>query len=98
MILDTSVCHGEQVDKYGQCVCPERYTGEYCWDRICASGATLSYGICSCSSGFYGDFCELELLMPNATTTSLIPETTTKTGSNIARLSVIIFILMSFYY
>ncbi|CAJ55249.1 EGF-like domain-containing protein [Caenorhabditis elegans] len=50
---DTSVCHGEQVDKYGQCVCPERYTGEYCWDRICASGATLSYGICSCSSGFY---------------------------------------------
>ncbi|CAI2339281.1 unnamed protein product [Caenorhabditis sp. 36 PRJEB53466] len=66
---DSSICHGGEVDKYGQCVCPERYTGEYCWDRICASGATLSYGICSCSSGFFGDFCELELMMTNASST-----------------------------
>ncbi|PIC46052.1 hypothetical protein B9Z55_005864 [Caenorhabditis nigoni] len=99
---DPSVCHGGQVDKYGQCICPERYTGEYCWDRICASGATLSHGICSCSSGFYGDFCELELLMPNATTpsTTALPfETTTKTGSTFfTGFFSVIMIIVSFHF
>uniref|UniRef100_A0A8R1I0S2 EGF-like domain-containing protein n=1 Tax=Caenorhabditis japonica TaxID=281687 RepID=A0A8R1I0S2_CAEJA len=80
---DTSICHGGQVDKFGQCICPQRYTGEYCWDRICAPGATLSNGICSCSSGFYGDFCELELMMPhdNATTVSEQMSSQFSTGS-----------------
>ncbi|ULU06131.1 hypothetical protein L3Y34_018192 [Caenorhabditis briggsae] len=98
---DPSVCHGGQVDKYGQCICPERYTGEYCWDRICASGATLSHGICSCSSGFYGDFCELELLMPNATTASTAGplETTTKTGSSFfPGFFLVIIAIVSFYF
>ncbi|CAL2033060.1 unnamed protein product [Caenorhabditis brenneri] len=102
---DASVCHGGQVDKYGQCICPERYTGEYCWDRICAPGATLSHGICSCSSGFYGDFCELELLMPNASTTIVpstilttqLPEATTKSGSLITGFSFIFVILFALY-
>uniref|UniRef100_A0A1I7T9E5 EGF-like domain-containing protein n=2 Tax=Caenorhabditis tropicalis TaxID=1561998 RepID=A0A1I7T9E5_9PELO len=57
--IHVSVCHGEEIDKFGRCVCPERYTGEYCWDRICVPPATLSNGICCCTSGVHGDFCEV---------------------------------------
>ena len=56
---DPSVCNGGQVDRFGRCVCPERYTGDYCWDRICQPPATYSYGMCSCPPGYYGDFCEI---------------------------------------
>ncbi|CAB3404519.1 unnamed protein product [Caenorhabditis bovis] len=96
---DTSVCHGGQVNEFGQCKCPDRYTGEYCWDRICAEGATLAYGICFCAPGYMGDFCETELLV-NSTSTTVSPgpsvgttpshiETTTKSTSKTNLLSAV---------
>ncbi|UMM18074.1 hypothetical protein L5515_014312 [Caenorhabditis briggsae] len=76
---DPSVCHGGQVDQFGQCICPERYTEEYCWDRICQQPAIYSYGMCSCFPGFYGDFCEIELHINDTAVSQVthIPEETT---------------------
>ncbi|EFO95004.1 hypothetical protein CRE_09448 [Caenorhabditis remanei] len=37
---DASVCHGGETDKFGRCICPYMYTGEYCWDRLCVPPAT----------------------------------------------------------
>uniref|UniRef100_A0A1I7T9E6 EGF-like domain-containing protein n=1 Tax=Caenorhabditis tropicalis TaxID=1561998 RepID=A0A1I7T9E6_9PELO len=96
---DPSVCHGGQVDQYGRCVCPERYTGDYCWDRICQPPATYSYGICSCPPGFYGDFCEIELVLTETTNaTTVIPITpTTDSSKSISSISVIILVFMFLY-
>ncbi|KAF1765400.1 hypothetical protein GCK72_005352 [Caenorhabditis remanei] len=97
---DPSVCNGGQVDRFGRCVCPERYTGDYCWDRICQPPATYSYGMCSCPPGYYGDFCEIELILPsNATTVSTGTTTTVQTTTKLAQLnmyaSVITFTCLS---
>lgn len=95
---DPSVCHGGQVDQFGRCVCPERYTGDYCWDRICQPPAVYSFGICCCHPGWYGDFCEIELIIPsNTNVTTVSPggtstiQTTTKSSQFNLSATVIIF-------
>ncbi|PIC46063.1 hypothetical protein B9Z55_005872 [Caenorhabditis nigoni] len=95
---DPSVCHGGQVDQFGRCVCPERYTGEYCWDRICRPPATPSYGMCCCPPATYGDFCEHDLIFPiNNTSVSVVPiETTTKFAQQHLSLLIIVF-TVSYY-
>lgn len=97
---DPSVCHGGQVDRFGRCVCPERYTGEYCWERICQPPAVFSYGICCCPPGYYGDFCEIPLILSSATNvTTLSPkitiQTTTQAGKFNFSIVIIIFTVLS---
>uniref|UniRef100_A0A8L8Q4V2 Protocadherin Fat 4 n=1 Tax=Heligmosomoides polygyrus TaxID=6339 RepID=A0A8L8Q4V2_HELPZ len=43
---------------YGECICDDTFTGDYCADRICLNGGTASVGVCACVNGYYGDFCE----------------------------------------
>lgn len=100
---DPSECNGGQVDQFGRCVCPERYTGDYCWDRICQPPATYSYGMCSCPPGYYGDFCEIELILPsNATAVSPGPTTTIQTTTKLSQINlhtstVITFTCLSYF-
>ncbi|CAA90754.3 EGF-like domain-containing protein [Caenorhabditis elegans] len=95
---DSSVCQGGNVDKFGRCICPSRYTGDYCWDRICHPPATYSFGICSCPPGFYGDFCEIMLVLPK-NGSILVRTTTLETTGNISTSGFsIITVLLTFIY
>ncbi|CAJ0604322.1 unnamed protein product [Cylicocyclus nassatus] len=51
-------CVNGQRNTYGECLCDNIHTGDYCNDRKCLNGGTPSLGICVCSNGFYGDYCE----------------------------------------
>ncbi|PIC46057.1 hypothetical protein B9Z55_005867 [Caenorhabditis nigoni] len=93
---DPSVCHGGQVDQFGRCVCPERYTGEYCWDRICQPPAIYSYGMCSCYPGFYGDFCEIELHV-NDTSVSQVTQIPVETTTSFSQQTFSFLVIISVF-
>ncbi|EYC40371.1 hypothetical protein Y032_0617g699, partial [Ancylostoma ceylanicum] len=75
--------HGTR-NPYGECGCDNRYTGDYCNDRVCLNGGTASLGTCVCVNGFYGDFCENALTdAPAATSTTKPGLDTTTNGPSI---------------
>uniref|UniRef100_A0A1I7WSW9 EGF-like domain-containing protein n=1 Tax=Heterorhabditis bacteriophora TaxID=37862 RepID=A0A1I7WSW9_HETBA len=53
-----SLCVSGVENDYGECICNESYSGDYCTDRICQNGGTPSLTTCVCPNGYYGENCE----------------------------------------
>ncbi|KAK6727356.1 hypothetical protein RB195_005197 [Necator americanus] len=60
---NASTCnHGSlDVNGFGECVCFNGHTGQFCNQPICQNGGTKSMTICVCSAGFYGELCEYQV-------------------------------------
>ncbi|KAK6746723.1 hypothetical protein RB195_000160 [Necator americanus] len=83
----TTQCVNGTRNAYGECICSNRYTGDFCSDRVCLNGGTASLGTCVCVNGYFGDFCENALTDSTTSTSTKKPATKTTTRATTASVT-----------
>ncbi|CAJ0593796.1 unnamed protein product [Cylicocyclus nassatus] len=96
-----SVCNHGQANMYGECVCADGYSGQFCDLPPCRNGATRSMTVCLCATGYYGQLCENRIggFEPITTTTTTpititIPLQPTPGSSAALNVFVVFFIVL----